>query len=50
VVSVTTGTPLQADKQTLLCRIALAWLQQCSTGELAPQDLSLDPAVQRLFA
>jgi chemotaxis signal transduction protein len=50
VVSVTTSTPLQADKQTLLCRIALAWLQQCSTGELAPQDLSLDPAVQRLFA
>lgn len=53
VVSITTGiagTLQEADKQSMLCRIALAWLQQCSTGEITPQDLHLDLGVQRLRA
>ncbi|WP_394789513.1 chemotaxis protein CheW [Rhodoferax sp.] len=40
VVSVATGSSAQAEKQTLLCQISLAWLQQCTSGELVPQDLT----------
>ncbi|WP_255406719.1 chemotaxis protein CheW [Rhodoferax sp. OV413] len=28
-----------SSKQPLLCRMSLAWLQQCTNGELVPQDL-----------
>ncbi len=39
VVSVATSDSTLTDKQTLLCRIGLAWLQQCTSGEQPPQDL-----------